>query len=216
MRRQESFPWIIVMGGAVLYWTIALGIGIPSLYRLLGPPGPAHRAAAVEARCVQAMSVDGKPIVFGDCFNIRFVPDVPEAVNDFVQTVPYRSGSRITGPDDVPPGRGSDGWIGDQARRHRLHRAGVPRHGTANHAHVPLPRRPRVGSRPQCEDGADDAPLPPARQAAADLITADSAEAARISCCLAVSRPENQSRHLIVSRSKIIIYSLATAGSSAA
>ena len=99
MRRQESFPWIIVMGGAVLYWTIALGIGIPSLYRLLGPPGPAHRAAAVEARCVQAMSVDGKPIVFGDCFNIRFVPDVPEAVNDFVQTVPYRSGSRMTGPD---------------------------------------------------------------------------------------------------------------------
>jgi hypothetical protein len=79
MRRQESFPWIIVMGGAVLYWTIALGIGIPSLYRVLGPPGPAQRARpSVEARCVQAVAVDGTPIVFGDCFNVRFVHDSPE------------------------------------------------------------------------------------------------------------------------------------------
>jgi hypothetical protein len=78
MRRQQSFPWIIVMGGAVLYWTIALGIGIPSLYRLLGPPGPARLGAPAEARCVQAVAVDGTPIVFGDCFNIRFIPDAPE------------------------------------------------------------------------------------------------------------------------------------------
>ncbi len=102
MRRQESFPWIIVMGGAVLYWTIALGIGIPSLYRLLGPPGPAHHAAAVEARCVQAMSVDGKPIVFGDCFNIRFLPDSPELARPSLPgdaVFDVGGAFRITGPD---------------------------------------------------------------------------------------------------------------------
>jgi hypothetical protein len=78
MRRQESFPWIIVMGGAVLYWTIALGIGIPSLYRLLGEPGPARRVPPAEARCVQTVTVDGTPVAFGDCFNIRFLSDASE------------------------------------------------------------------------------------------------------------------------------------------
>ena len=101
MRRQDSFPWIIVMGGAVLYWTIALGIGIPSLYRLLGPVGPAaaHHGAPVETRCVQAMSIDGKAIVFGECFNVRFVTDQPEAVGSFTRTVEAGS-DETTGPDD--------------------------------------------------------------------------------------------------------------------
>jgi hypothetical protein len=78
MRRQESFPWIIVMGGAVLYWTIALGIGIPSLYRMLGEPGPARRVTTTETRCVQAQTIDGTPVVFGDCINVRFLLDTPD------------------------------------------------------------------------------------------------------------------------------------------
>jgi hypothetical protein len=80
MRRQESFPWIIVMGGAVLYWTIALGIGIPSLYRLLGEPGPARRVTASETRCVQSQTIDGTPVVFGDCITVRFLPDTAEVL----------------------------------------------------------------------------------------------------------------------------------------
>ncbi len=77
-RHQESFPWIIVMGGAVVYWTIALGIGIPSLYRFLGEPGPARRVSTTETRCVQAVKVDGSPVVFGDCINVRFLLDAPD------------------------------------------------------------------------------------------------------------------------------------------
>jgi hypothetical protein len=92
MRRQESFPWIIVMGGAVLYWTIALGIGIPSLYRLLGEPGPARRVTASETRCVQAQTIDGTPVVFGDCINVRFLLDTPEVQHeariDYYRTLP--------------------------------------------------------------------------------------------------------------------------------
>jgi hypothetical protein len=89
MRRQDSFPWIIVMGGAVVYWTIALGIGIPSLYRLLGEPGPARRVAPAETRCVQAQTIDGTPVVFGDCINVRFLLDTPGSTpSDFVRTGP--------------------------------------------------------------------------------------------------------------------------------
>jgi hypothetical protein len=73
MRRQDSFPWIIVMGGAVLYWTIALGVGIPSLYRVLGEPGPARRPTPTETRCVQSVTVDGTPVTFGDCINVRLL-----------------------------------------------------------------------------------------------------------------------------------------------
>jgi hypothetical protein len=101
MRRQESFPWIIVMGGAVLYWTIALGIGIPSLYRLLGEPGPARRVTATETRCVQSQTVDGTPVVFGDCITVRFLPDTaPEGANGV--RVPYQRASTdrlYVGPD---------------------------------------------------------------------------------------------------------------------
>jgi hypothetical protein len=100
MRRQESFPWIIVMGGAVLYWTIALGIGIPSLYRLLGEPGPARRVTATETRCVQTQTIDGTPVVFGDCITVRFLPDTSEIAT--VDRVPHRrtpTESVISGPD---------------------------------------------------------------------------------------------------------------------
>ena len=100
MRRQESFPWIIVMGGAVLYWTIALGIGIPSLYRLLGEPGPARRVTTTETRCVQAQTIDGTPVVFGDCINVRFLLDAPEVAPTqeviYRRTPPHRS---LRGPD---------------------------------------------------------------------------------------------------------------------
>jgi hypothetical protein len=91
-RQQESFPWIIVMGGAVLYWTIALGIGVPSLYRLLGEPGPARRVTATETRCVQAQTIDGTPVVFGDCINVRFLLDSAEVPRepriDYYRTLP--------------------------------------------------------------------------------------------------------------------------------
>jgi hypothetical protein len=99
MRRQESFPWIIVMGGAVLYWTIALGIGIPSLYRLLGEPGPARRVNTSDTRCVQAHTVDGRP-VFDDCINVRFLIDVPDSARGlgvFHQHTPQTG--VLAGPD---------------------------------------------------------------------------------------------------------------------
>jgi hypothetical protein len=100
MRRQESFPWIIVMGGAVLYWTIALGIGIPSLYRLLGEPGPARRVTATETRCVQSQTIDGTPVVFGDCITVRFIPDTADTASEPVLLYQRGHADRIhAGPD---------------------------------------------------------------------------------------------------------------------
>jgi hypothetical protein len=115
-RQQESFPWIIVMGGAVLYWTIALGIGIPSLYRLLGEPGPARRVSATETRCVQAQTIDGTPVVFGDCINVRFLLDSAELhgsrVVDHHRTLPGELSEPVQQPmiddSDLVPSEASE------------------------------------------------------------------------------------------------------------
>ncbi len=125
MRRQESFPWIVVMGGAVLYWTIALGFGIPSLYRLLGEPGPARRVTASEPRCVQAQTIDGTPVVFGDCINVRFLLDTPEVTPE-QRVSPHAD---LTGPLSGPdPEVDSPAW---KPTFHELEHAPGVGHGGA-------------------------------------------------------------------------------------
>jgi hypothetical protein len=76
--RQTMFPWVMIGAGAFVFWTIALGIGIPSLGRVLGTPGPARWATPTDTRCVSTATVDGHPVAFGDCINVRFVLDSPE------------------------------------------------------------------------------------------------------------------------------------------
>ena len=94
------FPWLMIGGGAFVFWTIALGIGIPSLARVLGAPGPARWAKPGETRCVSDVTVDGHPVAFGDCFNVRFMLDSPELPRPAF-TVPREAGQpRIyAGPD---------------------------------------------------------------------------------------------------------------------
>ena len=77
MRRKSMFPWLVVAGGAFMFWTLALGLGVPSLARFLGQTGPARMASPHDVRCVSATSIDGKTVEFGDCFSVRFVPDSP-------------------------------------------------------------------------------------------------------------------------------------------
>lgn len=77
-QRTTVFPWLMIGAGAFVFWTIALGIGIPSLARVLGTPGPARWAHPTETRCVSDATVDGRPVAFGDCFNVRFMLDSPE------------------------------------------------------------------------------------------------------------------------------------------
>jgi hypothetical protein len=78
---------MLVGAGALVYWTIALGIGIPSLADVLGAPRALHRTAALDARCVTTASVDGRAVAFGDCFNVRFMLDSPELARP-AHTVP--------------------------------------------------------------------------------------------------------------------------------
>jgi hypothetical protein len=78
MRRRSTFPWFLVGAGALVFWTVALGVGIPSLARLLGVPGPAQWAVPAESRCVATATIDGRAYEFGDCINVRFMLDSPE------------------------------------------------------------------------------------------------------------------------------------------
>jgi hypothetical protein len=87
--RRTLFPWMLVGAGALVYWTIALGIGIPSLADVLGAPRAVHRSANLDARCVTTASVDGRAVTFGDCFNVRFMLDSPELARP-PHTVPRR------------------------------------------------------------------------------------------------------------------------------
>jgi hypothetical protein len=87
---------MLVGAGALVYWTIALGIGIPSLADVLGAPRsvqlPGHlRGAAYDTRCVTTASVDGRPVAFGDCFHVRFMQDSPELARPPLHTVPRTS-----------------------------------------------------------------------------------------------------------------------------
>ena len=98
--RRTLFPWMLVGAGALVYWTIALGIGIPSLADALGAPrSMEYRSSALDTRCVTTVSVDGRPVAFGDCFNVRFMLDSPELARPPMYTVP-RSHPQIRA---VPP-----------------------------------------------------------------------------------------------------------------
>jgi hypothetical protein len=109
-QRRTMFPWVMIGAGAFVFWTIALGIGIPSLGRVLGTPGPARWATASETRCVSTATVDGRPVAFGDCINVRFVLDSPEfgrpafTVPRESQTIRYFSEpSIVETQDEVEP-----------------------------------------------------------------------------------------------------------------
>jgi hypothetical protein len=99
MRRRTTFPWFLVGAGALVFWTVALGVGIPSLARLLGVPGPAQWAVPVESRCVATATVDGQPVEFGDCINVRFLLDSPELARPPHAVPVRRSSIYYTGPD---------------------------------------------------------------------------------------------------------------------
>jgi hypothetical protein len=98
------FPWVMIGAGAFVFWTIALGIGIPALGRVLGTPGPARWQVPVETRCVSTATVDGRPVAFGDCINVRFMLDSPEFGRPAF-TVPRPARFRVhAGPDAVYAG----------------------------------------------------------------------------------------------------------------
>jgi hypothetical protein len=99
MRRRTTFPWFLVGAGALVLWTVALGVGIPSLARLLGVPGPAQWAVPVESRCVATATVDGQAVEFGDCINVRFLLDSPELARPPHVVPARRAPVYYTGPD---------------------------------------------------------------------------------------------------------------------
>jgi hypothetical protein len=77
--QRTLFPWMLVGAGALVYWTIALGIGIPSLAGLLEAPRAVHRSSSLDRLCVTSAAEDGRAVTFGTCFNnVRFVLDSPE------------------------------------------------------------------------------------------------------------------------------------------
>ena len=103
MRRKSMVPWLVVAGGAFMFWTLALGLGIPSLARVLGQTGPARMASPHDVRCVSATSIDGKVVEFGDCFSVRLVPDSPSFPRPAVLPSISRAGQEAdevyAGPD---------------------------------------------------------------------------------------------------------------------
>ena len=101
--RRTLFPWMLVGAGALVYWTIALGIGIPSLADVLGAPRAVHRPA-LDARCVTDVSAGGRPYAFHDCVDVRLMLDSPELARP-PHTVP-RHAPRVRlapMPDTVDP-----------------------------------------------------------------------------------------------------------------
>jgi hypothetical protein len=98
MRRGSSFPWILVGAGAVAFWTLALGMGIPSLARLIDVNGTFAVPSGVDPhRCIATASVDGREVVFGECINVRFLQDVPDLAPP-AHVVPYQPSRQTTDP----------------------------------------------------------------------------------------------------------------------
>ena len=71
--RRSTIPWLLLAAGGAVYWTVALGVGIPSFGRAVGMDS--HPRRTLDTGCVAAQTIDGHPVVFGDCFNVRFVHD---------------------------------------------------------------------------------------------------------------------------------------------
>jgi hypothetical protein len=125
MRRGTTFPWFLVGAGALVFWTVALGVGIPSLARLLGVPGPAQWAVPAESRCVATATVDGRAYEFGDCINVRFMLDSPELARP-AHAVPARRTTPgfLVGPDAAKPATSPD--LGGQLRAPEPSKLGEP------------------------------------------------------------------------------------------
>jgi hypothetical protein len=71
-------PWLVVGVGAVVYWSVALGVGLPALGRLLGSPHPPRRVVLADKHCLETVTTDGRVITFGECIDVRFINDSPD------------------------------------------------------------------------------------------------------------------------------------------
>jgi hypothetical protein len=91
--RRSTIPWLLLAAGGAVYWTVALGVGVPSLGRALGMDHHPHRHRGLDNTCVASQTIDGRQVVFGDCFNVRFVHDSP----DLARPVPARHAGGHTG-----------------------------------------------------------------------------------------------------------------------
>jgi hypothetical protein len=102
MRQHKPvIPWLLVTAGAAVYWTVALGLGLPSFGRVLGVDEGGHGPAPADGRCVSVL-VDGRPVAFGDCINVRFMqdsPDIPRPVGPRGRLGAGRAGGPYVGPD---------------------------------------------------------------------------------------------------------------------
>jgi len=76
--QRSGVPWLAVGLGAVVYWSVALGLGLPALDRLLGSPHPPRRVVLADTHCLETVTTDGRVITFGECIDVRFVNDSPE------------------------------------------------------------------------------------------------------------------------------------------
>ena len=87
---HSRIPWFLVLTGSAVFWTIALGVGLPSLSVLLGD-GSGHRLSSASAeRCVAPAMVDGRAVEFGDCINVHFMLDAPVPAQP-PHVVPYQA-----------------------------------------------------------------------------------------------------------------------------
>src|SRR5438105_13216222 len=94
--RRSTIPWLLLTAGAAVYWTVALGVGVPSLGRALGMDQRAYVRAQGDG-CTTTELIDGRWVTFGDCFNVRFVHDAP----DFTRAARVRSGGQAGTALDV-------------------------------------------------------------------------------------------------------------------
>jgi hypothetical protein len=98
-KRDSLLPWLIVGAGALVFWSVALGLGVRSLARVLGP---VHKTARLPQGCLEATYVDGRTMAFGDCLNVHFIADSPEIPRPFVPSLRLSGGcsrsARHVGP----------------------------------------------------------------------------------------------------------------------
>jgi hypothetical protein len=85
--RRSTIPWLLLTAGAAVYWTVALGVGLPSLGRALGMEHDRGYLRAHSADgCTTTELIDGRWVTFGDCFNVRFVHDAPDSTRARVRS----------------------------------------------------------------------------------------------------------------------------------